>query len=124
MPLIALCCLPLLTACSGGSWGHKEGEIFDFYAGPVIPLTFMESQEDIGVYRNVDFNFFRYGEEHGSGAVVSDTYELHNDSQEDITISAVYPFVGSFNLQEMPVITAGQSEIGYGKCCTDNGGYC
>ena len=111
--LIVLCCLPLLTACSDGGWGHREGETFDFYAGPVIPMTFMESQADIIVSRNIDFNFSKYSEEYERGAIVRDTYELHNDSQAEITVTAAYPFVGSFNLQEMPIITAGQSEIDY-----------
>ena len=113
----ALSCALIMTGCSGhcpeGPSGHGEGVVFEFYDGPVFPLTFKEDEDAVTVSRNVDYNFSKYSEEYGSGSTVTDSYELYNESKDDLTVTAVYPFVGSFNLLDWPVITVNQSEADY-----------
>lgn len=106
-----------LAGCSGGEgnyrWGHGEGIVFESYAGPVFPLTFVENQDAVKAARSVNFDFSAYDEEYGSGSTVTDSYILHNTSSSDITAAAVYPFVGSFNLQELPEIMVDAGEVTY-----------
>lgn len=108
----------MLGGCFGscsesGSSGHGEGEGFEFYAGPVFPLTFMEPQDAVRATRSIDYNFSAYDEDYGSGAAVTDSYLLHNASQSDVTVTAVYPYVGSFNIQELPAVTLDDGDVRY-----------
>ncbi len=107
----------VLSGCSGsdGNYhsGHSEGTVFEFYAGPVFPLTFMEKQDSVRVTRSVNFDFSAYSSENGSGSQVTDAYTLHNASPSDVTAKAVYPYVGSFNMEEFPVVTLNQKPLDY-----------
>lgn len=93
--------------------GHSEGITFEFYAGPVFPLTLMEQQDSVRATRSVNYDFSLYGSENGSGSQVTDAYTLHNASPSDVTVTAMYPYVGSFNMEEFPVVTLNQSPVVY-----------
>ena len=91
---------PAPESSAGGS-GHEEGTVFMSYAGPVFPLTLMEKDSAVSAIRNVDYDFATYldgGDDievwgnNGSGVIVRDAYQLTNESQNDITVTAVYPF--------------------------------
>ncbi len=120
---IALCFLLIasgivvLSGCSNvdGNYrsGHGEGIVYESYAGPVFPLTFMEKQDSVRVTRSVNYDFSIYGSENGSGSQVTDAYTLHNASQADVTATAVYPYVGSFNMEAFPVVTLNQESVDY-----------
>ena len=106
---------------SGGS-GHEEGTVFMSYAGPVFPLTLMEKCNNLEVSRNVDYNFSTYlkgredveeWEYNGAGVMVSDTYLLKNTSNSDVTVNAVYPITGDFQIRNWPVITLNGNEVGW-----------
>ncbi len=99
---------------SAGGCGHEEGTVFMSYAGPVFPLTLMEKDSAVSAIRNVDYDFATYldgGDDievwgnNGSGVIVRDAYQLTNQSQNDITVTAVYPFAGDFQTMKWPIVT-------------------
>lgn len=114
------------TPGTGGS-GHEEGSVFMSYAGPLLPLTLKDAVQGITAQRNIVFDFepyrdrtetLEYTEPDGKivsdtyvtcdrNSVVSDGYMLTNNTDEDVTLTALYPFCGSFaDLSEiMPEIT-------------------
>ena len=105
---------------TGGSAGHEEGTIFMSYAGPVFPMTLIRENRYLEASRNIDFNFSTYMKEradveewgnNGGGVIINDTYYLTNTANEDITISAVYPFAGDFQTRQWPIITQDGNEI-------------
>lgn len=98
-------------AHSGGG-GGESGTIFMSYAGPVFPLNVLKDTTGIIAERNIDFDFAPfetrmdnheiYGTETGyyyykDECFVTDTYTLSNSTNEDIVVTASYPFVGSFS---------------------------
>jgi len=102
------------TAGSGGS-GHQEGSTFMSYAGPVFPLTLAKAQNDITASRHISFDFSPPDDDYRRiwGASVKDSYVLSNHSEQDITITALYPFAGSLaDLAKLqPSITAGKEIV-------------
>lgn len=98
-------------AASEGS-GGASGTVFMSYAGPVLPLTSVSDTTGITVDRNIDFDFLPYkviqegeadvyGEiathtHYASESIVSDQYTLNNSTDQDISLTAVYGFAGSF----------------------------
>lgn len=127
--VVAIGCISMLPRFSaphdeapstGGGNGHGEGTVFMSYAGPVFPLTLMENNNAIDATRIVDYNFSTYLAEgddievwgnNGGGVIIGDRYQLKNNSQNDATVTAVYPFVGDFQTMKWPVITLDGNEV-------------
>lgn len=84
---------------SGG--GHGEGTVFLSYAGPAFPLTTLEADTGLTAERTLTWDFAPGVCEDGAlrqwGAEVRDRYVLSNPTGEDITVTALYPFAGSFS---------------------------
>ena len=99
--------------------GHDEGSVFMSYAGPVFPLTLMESNTNLEANRTIDFDFSAYQKDredtqvwgNNGGVTVTDQYQLANTSTNDITVTAVYPFAGNFQTVKWPVITLNGNEV-------------
>lgn len=107
--------LPFGGNAGGGGAGHTDGSIFMSYAGPVFPLTLNASADDITAARNISYDFSLATEDSLRvwGANVKDSYILSNSSTEDKTVTAVYPFAGSFmDLQkQLPVMSVDHHQI-------------
>jgi len=113
----------------GGGSGHAEGTVFMSYAGPVFPLTLMDENDALQASRNIDFNFSTYLEDaedieawgdNSNSVIVGDHYQLTNTSDQDVTVTAVYPFAGDFQIMQWPVITVDGHEV---ACELDAGAY-
>ena len=115
------------TAGSGGG-GHESGSVFMSYAGPVFPLNVLNDATGVTAVRNIDFDFASYetkmkyyevdGEQTGyqhyeTESLVTDSYLLSNTTDEDIVLTASYPFVGTFSsgYKWMPTISVDDSII-------------
>lgn len=87
-----------------------EGTTFMSYAGPVFPLTTAEPDTGLTAERTLTWDFAMGAYQDGSprqwGAVVTDGYTLTNPTDSDITVTALYPFAGSFNELEKELPTA------------------
>ena len=96
------------SADAGNSSGGS-GSTADFlsYAGPVLPLTTLESGTGLTAQRSLTWDFAPGSYDDGSprqwGALVTDDYTLANPTGSDISVTALYPVTGS------------QSPIYYGK---------
>ena len=114
-------------ANSGGG-GGESGTVFMSYAGPVFPLNVLDDTTGIVAERNIDIDFAPYetqvenheiyGEEtgyryHETESFVTDSYLLSNSTNEDIVLTASYPFVGSFSdgYKWIPNISVNGSEV-------------
>ena len=89
---------------AGGS-GHDGGTVFMSYAGPVFPLTLLEGNDSITAQRVVTLDFTET--DRRNDITVTDAYQLTNGSQEDQTVTVLYPFAASLgSLDEYrPVLT-------------------
>lgn len=78
-----------------------EGTTFMSYAGPVFPLTTAEANTDLTAERTVTWDFaagtYYDGSPRQWGATVTDAYVLTNPTEEELTVTALYPFTGSFS---------------------------
>lgn len=85
---------------AGNSSGGGSAPNFLSYAGPVLPLTTLESDTGLTAQREVTFDFTPGTYEDGSprqwGATVTDHYTLTNPTDSDLTVTALYPVTGSF----------------------------
>ena len=108
------------TPSQSAGGGHEEGMVFMSYAGPVFPLTLMESNTNLEANRNINFDFTTYQTDredievrgnNGGGVIVTDKYQLTNTSTNDVTVTAVYPFAGNFQTMKWPVITLNGNEV-------------
>ncbi len=90
--------LPFGGNAGGGGSGHAEGNVFMSYAGPVFPLTLSEVEKEVVTGRNILYEFSLPYEDSLRvwGANVEDSYILTNTSIEEKTVTAIYPFTGSF----------------------------
>ena len=107
----------------GGYTGHEEGTVFMSYAGPVFPLALINETDILEASRNIGFDFSTYlddGEDvevwgnNGEGVIINDNYQLINTSENDITVTAIYPFVGDFQTMTWPDITLDGNKVEYG----------
>lgn len=85
-----------------GHQGEQPGEtVFMHYGGPVFPLTAAEPSTGLTAERQVTWDFapgsYADGEPRQWGAEVTDAYYLTNSAGRDITVTALYPFSGSFS---------------------------
>lgn len=110
------------TADSSGGSGHDGGTAFMSYAGPVFPLTTAEDAAGLTASRKTTWDFSPGTYEDGAprqwGARVTDAYTLTNSTDEDVTITALYPFAGSFSaLAEIqPELSADGAAIDAALC--------
>lgn len=96
----------------GISGGAESGEItFLSCAGPVLPLTVAETAAGLTAERTVTWDFapgaYPDGEPRQWGAAVTDAYVLRNGTEADVTVTALYPFAGSFSelADTLPAVT-------------------
>ncbi len=76
---------------SGASMEGSGG--FDFYSGPILPLTTLEEGHGLTAERELTFDF---GESVYQPAY-TDRYVLTNPTDTDVTVTLLYPFVSSLN---------------------------
>lgn len=78
-----------------------DGTTFMSYAGPVFPLTTAEPDTGLTAERKITWDFTTGTYQDGSprqwGTAVTDGYTLTNPTEETITVTALYPFAGSFD---------------------------
>lgn len=108
------------------------------YYGPVLPLTILDSSEGLSAQRHIHYDFFRYWQSstkpvfrHLRYAKVTDNYILTNETDSDLTVTAVYPFTGSYQYVDyFPSVRVNGTETEYtlqpgnhlGKCIFDRSG--
>lgn len=81
-----------------GSFADEAYTEFMAYQGPVLPLTTLENSEGIETARRLDISFAPLSDEnrHSPAVALTDSYVLKNTSTEDISLTAVYPYVASY----------------------------
>lgn len=83
----------------GASSSESSSGGFLSYAGPVLPLTTLETASGLTAERTLTWDFAPGTYEDGSprqwGAQVTDRYRLTNPTDADVTITALYPITGS-----------------------------
>ena len=112
---------------NAGSGGDDDLH-YMYYVGPVLPLTVQGDPAGITAARNVDYNFSGYytsqesyedsnGEpvfydKYDNKAYVTDSYVLQNTSEENKTVTMLYPFIGDMKEWEFyPTITVNGEQI-------------
>ena len=116
MVSVGIFALAMMGGRAGGGGNSNNGLTYMSYDGPVLPLTLREENSSITAQRNIDFDFSPYfpreefyedskGEmkpyiQYDDEAIVTDSYTLTNNSSEDVSVTAIYPFVGSLREKE------------------------
>ena len=107
---------------TGGS-GHAEGSTnFMSYAGPIFPMTVLNSAEGISASRDIAYDFKDFGvlqenpdelQLHPADIRISDSYTLTNQTPNDIEVDILYPFAGTYlDLYKLrPTIYMNSSEL-------------
>ncbi|MBR2046237.1 MAG: hypothetical protein IJ958_08910 [Agathobacter sp.] len=113
---------------SGGGGAHEYGSAYMSYTGPIFPLTSTSDVTGIEVTRHTDWDFSPYESEihtielhpdipsntetytfdrYETESIVSEKYVLTNITEEDITLSLLYPFAARFSdkIQAVPQIS-------------------
>lgn len=107
---------------SSGENRGGEGIAYMSYAGPVFPLSTLNSGNTLMAERNVNYDFSPYQtfmksyekdgeaypyESYASQSIVTDSYALTNPGQEEQTVTLIYPFAASLsdNLNILPKVT-------------------
>lgn len=124
----------LLGGRSGGSGAHEYGSAYMSYNGPVFPLTSTSDVAGIEVTRHTNWDFSPYisetitqemhpdipentetytYERYQTESIVSENYVLTNTTEEEITLSLLYPFAGRFSdpIASVPQISIDGTEI-------------
>lgn len=100
--------------------GSGDGEHFTSYQGPILPLTAVEGETDLSISREITLEI-------GSEMQFSDQYALENPTEEDITITVAYPFVGSFSELTAPRVyvdgEAAEAQLRCGSFAGDFSGF-
>ena len=114
--LLAFLLTAALCGCAASSPGESPGsapakpvDATDFMsnAGPVFPLTLAQAEPALFADRELLLDCAPYAEENTAAITVTDRYTIRNDSGENCTVTALYPFVSSLsdlNLLQ-PVLT-------------------
>lgn len=118
-------------AGAGGGSEREPGTEYMYYAGPVFPMTAIGSTDGLSFERNINFDFSPYitrkesyeqpnGEvisydSFSDDAIISDDYIVTNTTEEDITFTAVYPFVGNIYMDcsKVPEISVDGKSVDY-----------
>ena len=112
----------------GNTSGGGEGITYMSYAGPVFPLSAQNGGDALRVERNVNYDFSPYEsitksseangevrtfESYASQSIVTDSYVLTNSSQEEQTVTLIYPFAVSLSddLEVLPIITVDGEKV-------------
>lgn len=107
--------LPLLGGRSGSDSGASGASAFQSYAGPVLPMTLREENENITAQRTVTLDFAPWvpvwdeelgQERYDDHILVTDEYTLTNHGETDQTLTLLYPFVTDLYLDNQPVLKA------------------
>ena len=105
--------LPLLGGRSGSDSGASGASAFQSYAGPVLPMTLREENENITAQRAITLDFAPWVpvwdeelERYDDHILVTDEYTLTNTGEEDQTLTLLYPFVTNLNREGQPVLEA------------------
>ena len=107
----ALCgCAASPPGESSGSAPAKPVDATDFMscAGPVFPLTLEKAAPELSADREVLLDCAPYAEENTAAITVTDRYTLRNSSDEDCTVTVLFPFVSSLSDLDLlrPSLTA------------------
>ena len=119
--------VPRSATGGGGHIADGDGGSYMHYVGPVLPLTALDGAEGITAERSVDYDFSPYRTEMHSyehngqtysydaskrETVVTDSYVLTNETDEDRTLQLMYGAELRFNdaLERLPRITVNGSE--------------
>lgn len=114
----------------GGNAGQGGSANLSYmkYTGPVLPMTICQGADGITANRNINFDFSPYlsiqndntnmenyaaaPSKWTSEVIVTDRYTLHNESDEDQTISLLYPVVGNMrHVEYYPQIVVNRNPI-------------
>lgn len=99
----------MMDGNAGAPGGAEGGAAFLSYAGPVLPLDTLENPAGLTAERTVTWDFapgaYPDGERRQWGAEVTDVYILRNGTEEDLAVTALYPFAGSFAELALPAVT-------------------
>lgn len=97
------------NGCGGG---NTPGTTFMSYAGPVFPLNILEDETGVTAERNINFDFSPYVT-YRSETIITDSYTLHNTTNEDVMLTGSYPFMSDFyeGYKYMPSISVNGEEI-------------
>lgn len=100
------------------SGSDTDGIRYLSYAGPVLSLDALGSAEGITAERHTDFDFSLYLTERSTDygtnrAFITDEYILTNHTEQDITLTLVYPFAASMfdRADTVPVISADSAPV-------------
>lgn len=94
--------------------GHDESSVFMSYAGPVFPLTVLNTAQGVEAERDICFDFSPYGSDNqgigdygtsGACSIVRDQYTLINTTDQNMIITAAYPYAADFHTTLHPQIT-------------------
>ena len=115
--------IPLLggnTGSPGVNLSNSGPTTFMSYAGPVLPLTLREADSSLTARREITLDFAPWTpatengyQRYSTDILVTDTYTLTNTTEEEKTVSVLYPFSGAlYELAErMPALTANEVEL-------------
>lgn len=115
--------IPLLGGRSGQYSSGADGSvIFQSYAGPVLPMTLGEENEDITAQRAITLDFAPWvpvwdeeleQERYEDHILVTDAYTLTNAGKEEQSITLLYPFVTSLHSLErdIPALSVDGQEL-------------
>ena len=104
--LLAFLLAAALCGCAASPPGESPGrapakpvDATDFMscAGPVFPLTLEKAAPELSADREVLLDCAPYAEENTAAITVTDRYTLRNSSDEDCTVTVLYPFVSSLS---------------------------
>ena len=104
--LLAFLLAAALCGCTASPPGESPGSApakpvgatdFMSYAGPVFPLTLEKAAPELSADREVLLDCAPYAEENTAAITVTDRYTLQNSSDEDCTVTVLYPFVSSLS---------------------------
>ena len=104
--LLAFLLAAALCGCAASPPGESPGSApakpvgatdFMSYAGPVFPLTLAQAAPALSADRELLLDCAPYAEENTAAITVTDRYTIRNDSDEDCTVTALYPFVSSLS---------------------------
>ena len=104
--LLAFLLAAALCGCAASPPGESPGSApakpvgatdFMSYAGPVFPLTLAQAEPALSADRELLLDCAPYAEENTAAITVTDRYTIRNDSDEDCTVTVLYPFVSSLS---------------------------
>ena len=104
--LLAFLLAAALCGCAASPPGESPGSApakpvgatdFMSYADPVFPLTLAQAEPALSADRELLLDCAPYAEENTAAITVTDRYTIRNDSDEDCTVTVLYPFVSSLS---------------------------